>query len=75
MVLHELLFLRNVLVSIEMLNIAVMAVTNISRQYFSTFVGMGSRSHDFDDELKIFFFNLIFCRTLKRVHYVLYLEI
>ena len=68
-------FLGNVLVSIEMLNISVMAVTNILRQYFSTFVGMGSRSHDFDDELKIIFFNFIFCRTLKRVHYVLYLEI
>ena len=41
--------------SIEMLIISVMGVTNISRQYFSTFVGMGSRSHDFDDELKISF--------------------
>ena len=46
-------FLANVLVSIEMLIISVMGVTNISRQNFSTFVGMGSRSHDFDDELKI----------------------
>ena len=41
--------------SIEMLIISVMAVTNISRQYFSTCEGMGSRSHDFDDELKISF--------------------
>ena len=47
--------------SIEMLIISVMGVTDISRQYFSTFVGMGSRSHDFNDEL--------FCRTLKRVHF------
>ena len=39
----------------EMLIISVMGVTNISRQYFSTFVGMGSRSHDSDDELKISF--------------------
>ena len=30
-----------------------MGVINISRQFFSTFVGMGSRSHDFDDEFKI----------------------
>ena len=29
--------------SIEMLIISVMGVTNISRQYSSTFVGMGSR--------------------------------
>ena len=48
-------FLRNVLVYIEMLIISVMGITNISRQYFSTFVGMWSRSHDFDDELKISF--------------------
>ena len=48
-------FLGNVLVSIKILIISVMGVTNISRQYFSTFVGMGSRSHDFDDELKISF--------------------
>ena len=38
--------------SIEMLIISVMGVTNISRQFFSTVVEMGSRSHDFDDELK-----------------------
>ena len=25
----------------------------MSRQFFNTLVGMGSRSHDFDDELKI----------------------
>ena len=41
--------------SIKMLIISVTGVTNISRQYFSTFVGMESRSHDFDDELKISF--------------------
>ena len=35
-----------------MLTISVMGVINISRQFFSTLVGMGSRSHDFDDELK-----------------------
>ena len=45
-------FLGNVLVSIEMLIISVMGVTNISRQYFSTLVGIGFRSHDFNDELK-----------------------
>ena len=27
----------------------------MSRQFFNTLVGMGSRSHDFDDELKIIF--------------------
>ena len=27
----------------------------MSRQFFNTLVGMGSRSHDFDDELKISF--------------------
>ena len=27
----------------------------MSRQYFNMLVGMGSRSHDFDDELKISF--------------------
>ena len=48
-------FLGNLLVSIEMLIISVTRITNISRQYFSTFVEMGSRSHDFDDELKIIF--------------------
>ena len=62
-------FLENVLVSIEMLIISVMGGTNISRQFFSTLVRMGSRSHDFDDGLKISFFNFIFCRTLKRVHF------
>ena len=41
--------------SIEMVIISVMGVTNISRKFFSTLVGMGSRSHDFDDELKINF--------------------
>ena len=34
-----------------MLIISVMGVTNISGQFFNTLVGMGSRSHDFDDEL------------------------
>ena len=38
-----------------MLIISVMRVINISRQYFSTLVGMGFRSHDFEDELKISF--------------------
>ena len=47
--------LRNVLVSIEMLIMSVMGVINMSRQFFNTLVGMGSRSHDFDDELKISF--------------------
>ena len=39
----------------EMLIISVMRANNLSRQFFSTLVGMGSRSHDFDDELKISF--------------------
>ena len=43
--------------SIEILIRSVMGITNVSRQCFSTFVGMGSISHDFDDELKISFFN------------------
>ena len=56
MVLHELLKLwRNVLVSIEMLIMSVMGVINMSRQFFNTLVGMGSRSHYFDDEFKISF--------------------
>ena len=38
-----------------MVIISVMGVINISRQYFSTLVGMGFRSHDFEDELKISF--------------------
>ena len=38
-----------------MLIISVMGAINISRHFFSTLVGMGSRSHDFDDELKISF--------------------
>ena len=41
--------------STGMLIISVMGVTIISRQFFSTIVGMGSRSHNFDDELKISF--------------------
>ena len=41
--------------SIEMVIISVMGVTNISRQFFSTLVGIGFRSHDFDEELKISF--------------------
>ena len=32
-----------------------MRAINISRQFFSTLVGVESRSHDFDDELKISF--------------------
>ena len=48
-------FFGNVFRSIEMLIISVMGVTIISKQFFSTLVGMGSRSHDFDDELKISF--------------------
>ena len=62
-------FCGNALVSIKMLIISVMGVINISRQFFNTLVGMGSRSHDFDDELtKVFnfkLFNFIFCRTFK----------
>ena len=46
-----------------------MGVTIISRQFFSTLAGMGSRSHDFDDELEISLFNFIICRTLKRVYF------
>ena len=38
-----------------MLIMSVMGVINITRQFFNTLVGMGSRSHDFDDELKISF--------------------
>ena len=38
-----------------MLIMSVMGVINMSRQFFNTLVGMGSRSHDFDDELKISF--------------------
>ena len=38
-----------------MLIMSVMRVNNMSRQFFNTLVGMGSRSHDFDDELKISF--------------------
>ena len=34
---------------------SVMGVIDMSRQFFNTLVGMGSRSHDFDDELKIIF--------------------
>ena len=42
--------------------ISVMGVIyNISRQFFSTLAGEGSRSHDFDDKLKISF--LIFSRS------------
>ena len=48
-------FWGNVLVSIEVLIMTVMGVNNMSRQFFNTLVGMGSRSHDFDDELKINF--------------------
>ena len=48
-------FFRKCTCAIEILIISVMVVTNISRQDSSTFVGMGSRSHDFDVELKIFF--------------------
>ena len=51
----SLTFWGNVLVSIEMLIMSVMGVINMSRQFFNTLVGMGSRSHDFDDELKISF--------------------
>ena len=35
-----------------MLIISVMGVTNISRQFFRKLVRIGSRSHDFGDELK-----------------------
>ena len=38
-----------------MVIMSVMGVINTSRQFFNTVVGMGSRSHDFDDELKISF--------------------
>ena len=48
-------FWGNVLVYIEMVIMSVMGVINTSRQFFNTVVGMGSRSHDFDDELKISF--------------------
>ena len=38
-----------------MLIMSVMGVINMSRQFFNTLVAMGSRSHDFDEELKITF--------------------
>ena len=38
-----------------MVIMSVMGVINISRQFFNTLVGMGSRSHYFDDELKVSF--------------------
>ena len=38
-----------------MLIMSVMGVIIMSRQFFNTLVGMGSRSHDFDDELKLSF--------------------
>ena len=34
---------------------SVMGVINMSRQFFNTLVGIGSRSHDFADVLKISF--------------------
>ena len=46
-------FWRNVLVS--MLIMSVMGLIIMSRHFFNTLVGMGSRSHDCDDELKISF--------------------
>ena len=57
--------------SIEMFIISVMGVSNISRQHFSTFVGMGSRSHDVDDELKISF--LISSSVARSKEYILIL--
>ena len=38
-----------------MVIMSVMGVINMSRQLFNTLVGMGYRSHNFDDELKISF--------------------
>ena len=38
-----------------MVIMSVMGVINMSRQFFNTLVEMGSRSHDFNDELKISF--------------------
>ena len=38
-----------------MLIMSAMGDFNMSRQFVNTLVGMGSRSHDFDDELKIGF--------------------
>ena len=72
-----------------MLIISVMGVINISRQFFlSTLVKIGSRSHDFDDELKInflipssvarskkFIFDLISVFFALLVYCVLYPEI
>ena len=39
-----------------MLIISVMGVIDMTRQFFNTLVGIGSRPHDFDYELKISFF-------------------
>ena len=49
------IFIENGLVSIEMLIMSVMGVIDMSRQFFSTPVVMGFRSHDFDDKPKISF--------------------
>ena len=54
-----------------MLIISVMGVTNISRQYFSLFVEIGSRSHDFDDELKMSF--IISSSVARSKKFILYL--
>ena len=56
-VLHALLwnFEEMYYFSIEMLIMSAMEVINMSSQIFNTLVGIGSRSHDFDDELKIGF--------------------
>ena len=64
-VLHELLWHFEEMyyvVPIAMLIISVIGVIRL--------VEMGSRSHDFDDELKTsFFLNYIFCGTFENVHF------
>ena len=41
----------------------------MSREFFSTLVGMKFRSHDFDDEPEKRLFNFIFCLTFKVFHF------
>ena len=54
-----------------MLIMLVMGVINMSRQFFNTLVGMGSRSHDYDDD-DSFWIELFFALV---EYSVLYLEI
>ena len=54
-----------------MLIMSVMGVISVSRQFFSTLVGMWSRSHDLDGQAKFLIIRLISSSVTRSIPFIL----